>query len=400
VPGRREDGQVLSGGGARGAAHTGILKELERLRVPVDYVAGTSMGAIVGGLYSSGMTPDEIDGRLLVDGGVTNNLPVDVVRRMGADVAIVVDISTPLAPREELDSVFAILVQLTGLLTRRTTEAQLETLSGSDVLIVPELGDLATSDFTKAAEGIGLGVAAARDKQDVLRRLALSDAEFARHMARREARELQAPIVEFVRLDNDSQVADEVIRSRLQLQTGEPLNITELEEDLAAVYGLDVFESVTYGVVEDDGRTGVEVQVREKPWSPNCLQFGLRYSSDFGDENRLALRLGYLHLPMNRLNGELQFIAELGDEPTFVGDLYQPLGVGSAYYVRPRAFYTSRLFNTLEDGQVIAENRVKELGGKPGAGEGVRHLGSIGARDLPLDRRRESASRRGGGPGG
>lgn len=59
--GRPKVGLVLSGGGARGVAHIGVLKALEELHVPVDYIAGTSMGAIVGGLYASGMSPDAIE---------------------------------------------------------------------------------------------------------------------------------------------------------------------------------------------------------------------------------------------------------------------------------------------------------------------------------------------------
>ena len=54
-------GLVLGGGGARGAAHIGVLRELERMRVPIDAIAGTSMGAIVGGLYASGMSVDELE---------------------------------------------------------------------------------------------------------------------------------------------------------------------------------------------------------------------------------------------------------------------------------------------------------------------------------------------------
>ncbi|MDZ7644172.1 MAG: patatin-like phospholipase family protein [Woeseiaceae bacterium] len=54
-------GLVLGGGGARGAAHIGVLRELERLRVPVDAIAGTGVGAIVGGLYASGKTPTELE---------------------------------------------------------------------------------------------------------------------------------------------------------------------------------------------------------------------------------------------------------------------------------------------------------------------------------------------------
>ncbi len=66
--GRPKIGLVLSGGGARGIAHIGVLKELEAARIPVDFVAGTSMGAIVGGLYASGMPPEELEKTSARDG--------------------------------------------------------------------------------------------------------------------------------------------------------------------------------------------------------------------------------------------------------------------------------------------------------------------------------------------
>ncbi|MGB5474598.1 MAG: patatin-like phospholipase family protein, partial [Gammaproteobacteria bacterium] len=58
---RPKIGLALSGGGARGAAHIGVLRVLEQMQIPVDYIAGTSMGSIIGGLYASGMSPDEIE---------------------------------------------------------------------------------------------------------------------------------------------------------------------------------------------------------------------------------------------------------------------------------------------------------------------------------------------------
>ncbi|TLY50697.1 MAG: hypothetical protein E6K50_09055, partial [Gammaproteobacteria bacterium] len=54
-------GLVLSGGGARGAAHIGVLKILEQMRVPIDAIAGTSMGAVVGGLYASGLSARDVE---------------------------------------------------------------------------------------------------------------------------------------------------------------------------------------------------------------------------------------------------------------------------------------------------------------------------------------------------
>ena len=57
---RLKVGVVMGGGGAKGAAHIGVLKYLEEMGIPVDYVAGTSMGSIIGGLYALGYTPDQL----------------------------------------------------------------------------------------------------------------------------------------------------------------------------------------------------------------------------------------------------------------------------------------------------------------------------------------------------
>ena len=58
---RPKVGVVLSGGGAKGTAHVGVLKVLEKAGIPIDYIVGTSMGAIVGSLYSIGYSPEELD---------------------------------------------------------------------------------------------------------------------------------------------------------------------------------------------------------------------------------------------------------------------------------------------------------------------------------------------------
>ncbi len=278
-------GLVLGGGGARGAAHIGVLKVLEDQRIPIDVIAGTSMGAVVGGLYASGMsaaelealagsldwaaalndqsnreflsfrrkqddsefpvdlelglrgtdlvlpqgviqgqkldlllreltlhvsqindfdqlpipfravasdiergdryvmqrgdlanairasmsvpavfTPVEIDGRLLVDGGITGNLPVDVMQQMDVDVIIAVDAEFPLYGRDGLTSALAISEQMLTILIRKQTLQQIESLGERDVLIRPDLGLYASSNFGEIEETIGPGEAAAREQ--------------------------------------------------------------------------------------------------------------------------------------------------------------------------------------------------------------------------------------------
>ena len=291
-------------------AHIGVLKVLEELKVPIDCIAGTSMGAVVGGLYASGMTASEIDatmrsvdwqdafrdapprrdlgfrrkqddrnflvrlplglkhghillpkgfiqgqqlqetlrqltlpyadsenfdrlptpfravatdletgdavviekgdlalamrasisapgvfapveyqGRLLVDGGIAENLPIDVARAMHADIIIVSDVSFPLQPRKQLDSALAISNQMLAILVRKDTDRQLATLGPQDILIEPALGLAASTDFTIAAGTIAQGEAAARAAAPQLADLRVGDREYQAYLTRRAARE-------------------------------------------------------------------------------------------------------------------------------------------------------------------------------------------------------------------
>src|SRR6185295_5761122 len=102
--------------------------------------------------------PVEIDGRLLVDGGMANNLPVEVVKTMGADVVIAVDVGTPLMSREAIQSFVGVTSQAFGFLTTRNSNASARL---ADVVVRPDLTDISSSDFGAAATAIPRGEAAA-----------------------------------------------------------------------------------------------------------------------------------------------------------------------------------------------------------------------------------------------
>ena len=484
TPHRPRIGLALSGGGARGTAHIGVLEALEELNIPVDYIAGTSMGAVVGGFYASGMstreirtllkdidwvaifndrspridksfrrkqdedldlvnarvgfndgsiqlpggviqgqkldllfarytlpvagvedfddlmipyravaadlvtgeavvlksgslarsmrasmsipgviTPAEIDDRVLVDGGIAMNLPVDVVRQMGAEIVIAVDISTPLRTRKDVSSVLGITDQLSNFLTRRGTEAQLARLGRGDVLVVPDLGDIATADFERVDEAIPTGAAAVRLKADELAALAMTPQEYAAWRAGRIATQVRVdsrPIIGFVRLNNDSRVADEVIEARLRgIRLGEPLDTAALEKAISKVYGLELFERVTYSIVTEDLQTGIEIDVSERRWGPNYLQFGLSASASNSDEARAALSLSYLRTAMNTRGAELRTTVTAGDEPALVLDYYQPLARDAAFFIAPKLSVASVLSGVFDAGARVGEARFR-----------------------------------------
>src|SRR5438552_3987484 len=108
------------------------------------------------------IAPAEFDGKILVDGGLTNNLPIDVARAMGADVVIAVNLGTPLAPREQLNSILGVSGQVINILTEQHVQLSLAKLKATDILILPELGDYSAADFDHLPTTVPIGEAAAR----------------------------------------------------------------------------------------------------------------------------------------------------------------------------------------------------------------------------------------------
>jgi NTE family protein len=471
-------GLALSGGGARGGAHIGVLKALAEQRIPIDYVAGTSMGAVMGGLYASGLdeqemetvatdidwgwvftedpprdyrsfrrkrdddlflvkqragfnrgelelplgliqgqnidlfldrtllpvsqvddfdelaipyravaaeiatgetvilsegslsrsiraslsiptifAPIRIDNRLLVDGGIAQNLPVETVRAMGADVVVAIDISTPLGGEDTLTSLLSVTGQLTSLLIVRQTQAQIELLGDDDVLITPDLGDIGTSDFTRIAETFPFGYEATMAAADMLRPLALSPEAYAAHRATRpDPREEALPVIDFVRIDNDSGLGDNLINERLKnIPTGVPLDVDALEYAIAELYGLELFQNVRYSVVEEDGTTGIEVAVEERSWGPGYVQGGVEYSSSGNDETRFGLSFSYLRTQMNERGAEWRTTFTVGDEPKLSTEWHQPLGFNARAFLSADFTHEAKLVNLYAFGSKVAE---------------------------------------------
>ncbi len=502
-------GLVLGGGGARGAAHVGVLKVLEELRIPIDYIAGTSMGSIVGGLHASGLSaeeiereiiamdwedlfhdapsraqrsfrrkrdddiyafkvkpgfndgkvelplayvrgqkfdlvlsrltlpmyevkdfdhlpipyravatdietgkevvlargslgeairasmavpaafdPAEIDGRLLVDGGLANNVPVSVARDMGAEVFIVVDVGSGLLGRDKITSALAITGQLANFLFTLNTEQQLKTLGPRDVLIRPPLGDIGGGSFERAAEAIPIGERAARDVIDSLRHYSLSPEDYAQHLAARGRPESKLPEIDFVRVDDESRLSDAVIAERISAKPGQPLDEKQLEEDIGRVYGLETFSSVRYDLVRENDQTGLVVSATEKYWGPSYIQFGLLTSNDF--EGDSLLRFGMLHTrtAINSLNGEWRTGLQLGDESGLFTEIYQPLDPLSRYFTSGRIGYGTSNLNVFDAaGNNLSRFQLAMYGLELGAG---REFGTWG--EGRLGYRRESGT--------
>lgn len=510
-------GLVLSGGGARGLAHVGVLKVLEEMRVPVDAIAGTSMGAVIGGLYASGMSaaeiealvrtldwsdsfrdrpprgdldyrrkqeereflvrlpvgfgrggfklprgliqgqklvqvlrretlpvaqvvdfdrlpvrfravatdiesgevvvlakgdltaamhasmsapgvfaPVELEGRLLVDGGVVNNFPVEVVRDMDVDVIIAVQVSFPPQPREALDSAIALSNQMLAVMFKRETDRQRALLGDGDVLVEPALGDWSSVDFSRPDRLIRFGMVGAGEHRARLAELAVGDAEWERLLAQRTERQQPEPIVRFVRAAPGAAEHEARIDAAFAPLVGQQLTARAAARGVARVYGAGNFETVDYRVVREGAERGLEVAAQPRSWGPNYLRFGLELQDDFEGGNSYNAGVRLLVTEINAAGAEWQTDVRIGEEPTVFTEFYQPFGIGSPWFVAPSLRVDRRNFDVIDDDDRRAQYRIRsdELAVALG-----RQIGNWGEARLGLLRATGGSELRIGEPG-
>jgi NTE family protein len=474
-------GVVLGGGGARGAAHIGVLRELERLRVPVDAIAGTSMGAIVGGLYAAGMTPQEIEelvanldwaevfqdaprredlsyrrkqddvdfpvdfelglnrgrlqlpkgliqgqklspllreltldvahisdfdelptpfravasdietgepvvlaegdltlairasmsapgffapvvveDRMLVDGGLVGNLPIETIKDMGVDVIIAVDVAFPLYSREELDSAVGITGQVLTILINKETERQIATLGEDDILIRPQLGDFGSTNFAQITEAIQPGAEAALSQYEELRALSVDEAAYQQYQAHRSRSGEQDFAIDFVRVDDNGPLSARVLESRLATKPGKTISAQILADDVARLYGLDLYEHVGYRVVREEDEVGVVFETVAKSWGPNLVQFGMSLEDDFEGSTAFNVAGRLTRAGVNSLAAEWRTDLQIGTEPYLASEFYQPLSFDSRYFVAPRIRFEQTNLSGFADDMTVARYRIGE----------------------------------------
>jgi NTE family protein len=482
-------GLALGGGGARGIAHVRILKQLEALHIPVDCIAGTSAGALVGALYASGATPEQIEqlvlstewlslftdtlprrerslrrkaddyaqlapigiglggegkavalaggvsegeklialferatgaGRVngrfddlpipfravatdintgkpvvlsegslpmamrasmslpgifrpvvihdqvLLDGGLSNQVPIDVVRAMGADRVIAVDVGTPLSALDRNASLVEVIGQLSGFLTTRSAQAQLDSLGTQDLLISPDLtGKVATGDFDKAPEALRIGQLAAEQAAPALQAFAQTPQTYTRLAAQRAGRAPSAvpTMIDFVEVDNHTGYADALLLSYLPVRIGQPLDVEAMQAGVLRAYGMGTLASINYEIRSRDGRTGVVVSAYPKPNGPVYLEAGLSLSNDLEGNHESNLRAGLLFSPLSPYGAEARIALQIGSEPGLTGQYYHPFDLHNRYAFQAGGGFQTRSFNLYDDdGDKIARYRVRRTG--------------------------------------
>lgn len=339
--------------------------------------------------------PMRVRGRLMVDGGIMNNVPVDVVRGMGAEHLIVVNVGEPPLDASELNSPIAITLQMITVLMRAKTETALAALGDGDVLITPDLQGIGSAEFERSVETVAMGEAAAEARLPQLRRFALPEADFRRWREARRQRDFDAPLVAFLDVVKHRSATAGLVQNQLTGALGKPLDTDTLERDIGTAFGYGSYERIAWRLQQRDGETGIVVDPVDKGWGPNFITFGLRLSDDFAGHSTYQLQAEATLTGLNRLGGEWRSRLGLGAISGLRSEFYQPWGSIGQFYALPFGGYEAYQQPVAFAGTNVAEYRLGRTAGGIEIGWNPSSRWQLRA---ALERGRERASLRIGNP--
>jgi NTE family protein len=306
------------------------------------------------------IAPAEFDGKIFVDGGLSDNLPVDVARSMGADIVIAVNLGTPLLKREALGSLFGVTAQMVNILTEQNVGASLASLQPTDILIEPELSEFSFADFDNMPKTLPIGEAAARKVAEWLAALSLRPAAYAALRQRQQSEPQPAPrAIDEIRFGGLHRVEPRFAATLLDTRAGQPIDSVLLDRDIHRLYGTGDFEHVTYRVLEEQGRSILVIDAVEKSWGPDYLRFGVGMSSDFRGDAYYNLLARHRRTWLNSLGAEWRNEVQIGRADRFFTELYQPLLVGQSLFVAPYGQIERRPVDLFAGEQRIARYDVR-----------------------------------------
>ena len=273
--------------------------------------------------------PYSLDGRLLVDGGMSDNVPIDVAREMGADVVIVVATQTPMLPGDQLRSLTGILGQTVTMLILANERQQLATLKPGDVLIRVDTGKLTAADFKRGAEFIAIGRAASEKQLGGLQRIAsLRPSHPAISIDK------PPPTIDYVKVENDSRLSDAILLRRIEPFVGKPMAPDEVGTAMRDIYAMGMFSRVDYRIEQAaDGRTGLVVSAVQRPGDANRLRPGVTIaaSSESGTEFDFSAELRLVQL--DSYGSEARFVGALGERMLFSAEYFKVLDSYQRWFV-------------------------------------------------------------------
>ncbi len=472
---------VLGGGGARGAAHIGVLEVLERERIPLACIVGTSMGGLVAGGYAAGlspaemrekldkadwtdmfldsadysqlsfrkkrvtkrflsgtelgltdrglqlkpgviagtkiklffnflvgadygnreiehmpiplaivatdigsgekfvfdkgslplamrasmsvpglMTPVDYEGHKLVDGGLVDNLPVEVAQKLcNPDLIIAVNVGSKLKPADQVVSLLSVTSQMIGILGKQNVARSVSLLKPTDILLTPELGDFSATNFAHYALAADIGKRSTELQLEKLQQYSADEATYAAWRNEKKPSSQALVQIDQIVISPLTRQSPEYINQHIRQSLESPLNRAQLEQDLIHLYGEGFYENVDYSINRIDNKNILNVNVIEREWSSDYVTLGFDINNEFRQDTNFDLRAAYRSTWLNRYGGEIFATGDIGSSPGFDIEFYQPLNLSQTYFIQPSYYRKREIFNVFSNDEKIAEYKLQ-----------------------------------------
>lgn len=479
---RPKIGLVLNGGGALGLAHIGVLRWLEEHHIPVDIVAGTSMGGLVGGVYATGKSPEQVrelvegidwdqilsDGvpyrdlsirrkedvaqypiaiqlgwkkglvtqggykagqqvqllldkialpystvpsfddlpipfacvatdlvsgkphvfrsgslglamratmslpgvfspvrtpdAIYADGGLLDNLPVDVAKQMGADITLAIYLQTaPIKPTERLTSVGVLGRGISVMIAAN----ELRSMQQADILVSVPLQDFTSLDYSKSKALIQKGYDAAQSKAAILEKLSVDDATWQQYLTQRSSRIRTLPVPKYIEVNGIPEKDAQQIKKQLEPDIGKPINPDLLARQLTTISGDQRVSHLNYGLTTNlSDVPGLVINGSPDTFGRNVIRPLIVV--DGWDYKNVTLSVGarLTMLDLGRYGAELRNDVLLGSEYRLSSEYFRPLTQTRSWFVAPAFVGDNAPLNIYSSQGLVAEYRNRIVGGR------------------------------------
>jgi NTE family protein len=318
-------------------------------------------------------TPAAIGDGIYADGGILNNIPTDVVREMGAEFVIAVNVGSPLYGRDQLDSMLDVLTQSIAVMGIQNDRRNLEL---ADVALTPELEGYTLIDFSDPAEVMDLGYASAASQGEALLAHGLDEARWQAHLADRGSRvRAGTSVPETVGVVGAGETSSRGIERALSRHLNRPLDTDELEPDLTRIVGAGRFASLGYEVIPE-GR--LVVRAREKSHGPPFLRMGLDVDAATDGNLDISIAARLTAMDFGSAGAEWRTDLRLGTRHAAATEYYRPLGPAGLFFAA-RAWSRASTEGLFESGNRIAELRTRDHGAGLDLGFSLERSGELRA---------------------
>lgn len=326
----------------------------------VEFASGDLFEALRASMSLPGLfAPLQKGDQRLVDGGIVNNLPVDVVRGMGAEIVIAVALHVPLPERKQQYSLFGVFDRTLDIMLSGT---ELRSLAAAEVAIIPDLRTLASGDFSRAKEFIAQGYSAAAAKANLLKRFALPEDQWAAYQKARQAnrrRDIFEP--DFVITEGLTAPLEKNLTYRLAGALAPPAGVQPLDEELTRLAGLGRYDAASYRIVEKDGKQGLVVKVQEKTHGPPFLNTAILIDGATSQSARIGVGGRLTFLDVLRPGTEWRTDFFVGFRDTVSTELFHRVN-SSKIFLAPRAFVEKTQFDLYDRNDRVARFTTRETG--------------------------------------